>query len=163
ELMAIHSALEDLAAIDPRKGKVFELRYFGGLSVEEAAEALNVSPATVAREWRMAKAWLRREIGDGGRHGGRDGGGDGGRDGGGGGGAGGGGGGRARWSLIAGGESTNCSGQPSNASPRTARNSWRRRAAATRFCARRSSRCLPRTKRIERIARFTAAVSRKPR
>ena len=65
ELMAVHVALENLATVDPRKGKVFELRYFGGMSVDEAAEAMNVSPATVARDWRMAKAWLRREIGDG--------------------------------------------------------------------------------------------------
>jgi RNA polymerase sigma factor (TIGR02999 family) len=65
ELLAVHSALDSLSAQDPRKGKVFELRYFGGMSVEEAAEALKVSPATVARDWRMAKAWLRREIGDG--------------------------------------------------------------------------------------------------
>jgi len=62
ELLAIHSALEDLAAFDPRKGKVFELRYFGGMSVEEVADALRVSPVTVARDWRMAKVWLRREI-----------------------------------------------------------------------------------------------------
>lgn len=65
ELLAVHAALENLTTLDPRKGKVFELRYFGGLSVDEAAVALGVSPATVARDWRMAKAWLRREIGDG--------------------------------------------------------------------------------------------------
>ena len=65
ELMAVNSALETLSSLDPRKGKVFELRYFGGMSVDEAAEALNVSPATVARDWRLAKAWLRRKIGDG--------------------------------------------------------------------------------------------------
>jgi RNA polymerase sigma factor (TIGR02999 family) len=65
ELLAVHVALENLTALDPRKGKVFELRYFGGLSVDEVAVALDVSPATVARDWRMAKAWLRREIGDG--------------------------------------------------------------------------------------------------
>lgn len=64
ELLAVHLALENLTAFDPRKGQVFELRYFGGLSVDEAAQVLSVSPATVAREWRMAKAWLRREIGD---------------------------------------------------------------------------------------------------
>lgn len=69
ELLAVHEALTGLSAVDPRKGRVFELRYFGGLSVEEAAEALRVSPATVARDWRMAKAWLRREIGEGMRHG----------------------------------------------------------------------------------------------
>ena len=62
ELLAVNSALENLSTIDPRKSRVFEMRYFGGMSVEEAAEALNVSPATVARDWRMAIAWLRREI-----------------------------------------------------------------------------------------------------
>jgi RNA polymerase sigma factor (TIGR02999 family) len=67
ELIAVNAALDHLTALDPRKGRVFELRYFGGLSIDEAAEALNVSAATVARDWRMAKAWLRREIGDGGR------------------------------------------------------------------------------------------------
>jgi len=65
ELIAVHLALDSLTALDPRKGKVFELRYFGGMSVDEAAGALSVSPATVARDWRMAKAWLRREIGAG--------------------------------------------------------------------------------------------------
>ena len=62
ELLTVHLALENLAALDPRKSKVFELRYFGGMSVEEAAGVLSLSPATVARDWRMAKAWLRREI-----------------------------------------------------------------------------------------------------
>lgn len=65
ELLAVNDALTGLAALDPRKGRVFELRYFGGMSVDEAAEALKVSPATVARDWRMAKAWLRREMGSG--------------------------------------------------------------------------------------------------
>jgi RNA polymerase sigma factor (TIGR02999 family) len=65
ELLAVNTALDNLATVDPRKAKVFELRYFGGMSVDEAAEALNVSPATVTRDWRMAKAWLRREISDG--------------------------------------------------------------------------------------------------
>jgi RNA polymerase sigma factor (TIGR02999 family) len=64
ELLAINDALIALTATDPRKSRVFELRYFGGMSVDEAAEALKVSPATVARDWRMAKAWLRREIGN---------------------------------------------------------------------------------------------------
>jgi len=62
ELLAINTALEGLTAFDPRKGKVFELRYFGGMTVEEAAEVLSLSPVTVARDWRMAKLWLRREI-----------------------------------------------------------------------------------------------------
>jgi RNA polymerase sigma factor (TIGR02999 family) len=65
ELVAINSALENLAAFDARKSRVFELRYFGGMSVEEAAEALRVSPVTVARDWRLAKAWLQREIAPG--------------------------------------------------------------------------------------------------
>jgi RNA polymerase sigma-70 factor (ECF subfamily) len=62
ELLAVNAALENLNNIDPRKSRVFEMRYFGGMSVEETAEALHVSPATVARDWRMAIAWLRREI-----------------------------------------------------------------------------------------------------
>lgn len=62
EVLAVNSALNGLTAIDPRKSRVFELRYFGGMSVDEAAEALKISPATVARDWRMAKAWLRREM-----------------------------------------------------------------------------------------------------
>jgi RNA polymerase sigma factor (TIGR02999 family) len=65
ELIAINSALDGLAAFDPRKGRVFELRYFGGMSVEEVADALSISPVTVARDWRMAKVWLRREISPG--------------------------------------------------------------------------------------------------
>jgi RNA polymerase sigma factor (TIGR02999 family) len=65
ELIAIHTALEKLTAFDDRKGRVFELRYFGGMSVEEVAETLNVSDVTVARDWRMAKMWLRREIAPG--------------------------------------------------------------------------------------------------
>lgn len=69
ELVAVDDALTRLAAIDSRKGRVFELRYFGGMSVDEAAEALQVSPATVTRDWSMAKAWLRREIGEGMSHG----------------------------------------------------------------------------------------------
>jgi RNA polymerase sigma factor (TIGR02999 family) len=62
EVIAVDSALEGLMAFDVRKGRIFELRHFGGLSVDEAAEVLKVSPATVARDWRMAKAWLRRAI-----------------------------------------------------------------------------------------------------
>ena len=62
EVIAVDSALEGLMAFDVRKGRIFELRHFGGLSVEEAAEVLQVSPATVARDWRMAKAWLRRAM-----------------------------------------------------------------------------------------------------
>lgn len=62
ELIALDEALERLAAIDERKSRVVELRYFGGLSVEETAEVLNVSPVTVIRHWNMAKAWLAREL-----------------------------------------------------------------------------------------------------
>jgi RNA polymerase sigma factor (TIGR02999 family) len=65
EVLAVNRALDGLAAVDARKGRVFELRYFGGLSVEEAADVLEVSSATIARDWRMAKAWLRREIQEG--------------------------------------------------------------------------------------------------
>jgi RNA polymerase sigma factor (TIGR02999 family) len=62
EVLAVDAALEGLMAFDLRKGRIFELRHFGGLSVDEAAEVLQVSPATVARDWRMAKAWLRHAI-----------------------------------------------------------------------------------------------------
>jgi RNA polymerase sigma-70 factor, ECF subfamily len=62
DLIALDDALRRLAAKDGRKSKVVELRFFGGLSVEETAEALNVSGVTVMREWRMAKAWLYREL-----------------------------------------------------------------------------------------------------
>src|SRR4029453_4553385 len=62
ELLALDDALERLATIDPRKSQVVELRFFDGLSVEEAAQVLNIAPNTVLRDWRMAKAWLRREI-----------------------------------------------------------------------------------------------------
>jgi RNA polymerase sigma-70 factor, ECF subfamily len=65
EFIAINSALENLTSFDPRKGRVFELRYFGGMSVEEVAQALSVSPVTVARDWRMAKIWMRREVAPG--------------------------------------------------------------------------------------------------
>ena len=62
ELVALDDALKDLAALDPRKSRIIELRFFGGLSIEETAEALQISPITVTREWRSAKAWLRREM-----------------------------------------------------------------------------------------------------
>jgi len=61
-LMALDDALSNLAAIDPEQSRVVELRVFGGLTVEETAEALGVSPRTVKREWSMAKAWLHRQI-----------------------------------------------------------------------------------------------------
>jgi RNA polymerase sigma factor (TIGR02999 family) len=59
ELVALDEALKDLAAIDHRQGQIVELRFFGGLTIEETAEVLEVSPITVKREWRTAKAWLR--------------------------------------------------------------------------------------------------------
>jgi len=62
ELIALDEALKTLAEIDERKSRVAELRFFGGLSVEETAEVLKVSPVTVMREWRLAKAWLHREL-----------------------------------------------------------------------------------------------------
>ncbi len=62
DLVALDDALKGLAAIDPRKSQVVELRFFGGLSVEEAAEVLKVSPATVMRDWRLAKVWLWHEM-----------------------------------------------------------------------------------------------------
>ncbi len=62
ELIAIHEALEKLRAMDERKGRVVELRFFGGLSVEETAEVLGVAPNTVIRDWGFAKAWLGREL-----------------------------------------------------------------------------------------------------
>ena len=62
DLLALDDALRSLAAIDERKGRIVELRFFGGLSTEETAEALKISPRTVMREWSMAKAWLYRAI-----------------------------------------------------------------------------------------------------
>jgi RNA polymerase sigma factor (TIGR02999 family) len=61
-LIALDEALDRLASNDPQQGRIVELRYFSGLSIEETAEVLGVSPATVKRDWNMAKAWLRREI-----------------------------------------------------------------------------------------------------
>jgi RNA polymerase sigma factor (TIGR02999 family) len=62
EFIALDEALEQLAAIDPRRSRMVELRFFGGLSEEETAEALKVSPRTVRREWSLARAWLHREL-----------------------------------------------------------------------------------------------------
>lgn len=62
DLVALDEALKSLAEIDQRKGRVVEMRYFGGLSVDETAEALEVSPQTVMRDWKLAKAWLYQEI-----------------------------------------------------------------------------------------------------
>jgi len=65
ELIALNDALTKLEAIDERKGKVVELRYFGGLTVPEVAEVLKVSEITVMRDWKFAKAWLSREMQNG--------------------------------------------------------------------------------------------------
>ena len=62
EVMALHEALERLQTIDARKSKVVEMRYFGGLSIEETAEALGLSVVTVNRDWRLARTWLIREM-----------------------------------------------------------------------------------------------------
>ena len=62
DLLALDEALDALAAFDPRKAAIVELKFFGGLSVEETAEVLKVSPTTVMREWAKAKAWLYREL-----------------------------------------------------------------------------------------------------
>ena len=66
-LVALDEALGALAEVDARKERVVELRFFGGLSVEETAEALKVSPETVRRDWRLAKSWLLRRLSEGGR------------------------------------------------------------------------------------------------
>ena len=62
DLVALDDALNTLSAVDPRKAKMVELRFFGGLSVKETAEVLHVAPNTVLRDWKLAKAWLWREI-----------------------------------------------------------------------------------------------------
>jgi RNA polymerase sigma factor (TIGR02999 family) len=62
ELLALDEALDELARLDPRKSRVVELRYFGGLSLEETAKVLGVSPMTVRRDWRAAKAWLYKKV-----------------------------------------------------------------------------------------------------
>lgn len=62
DLLALHEALEELATIDPQQERIVELRFFGGLSIEETAEVLGVGHATVERDWKMARAWLRRKL-----------------------------------------------------------------------------------------------------
>jgi len=62
DLVALDDAMNALARIDPRKAQVVEMRFFGGLSVEETAEVLKISPVTVKRDWRAAKVWLYREM-----------------------------------------------------------------------------------------------------
>jgi RNA polymerase sigma-70 factor (ECF subfamily) len=62
EFVALDSALNGLSEIDPRKARIVELRFFGGLTVDETAEVMKLSPITIKREWRAARAWLFREI-----------------------------------------------------------------------------------------------------
>ena len=62
DVVALHDALEQLEQVDARKGRLVELRFFAGLSVEEAAGVLEISPQTASRDWTFAKAWLRREL-----------------------------------------------------------------------------------------------------
>jgi len=62
DVLVLHEALERLAAIDPRQARIVELRYFGGMNIEDTAEALDLSPATIKREWAVARMWLRREL-----------------------------------------------------------------------------------------------------
>jgi RNA polymerase sigma factor (TIGR02999 family) len=62
DLLALHEALEELAAMDPQQARIVELKFFGGLSIEETAEVLGRGHATVERDWKMARAWLRRKL-----------------------------------------------------------------------------------------------------
>jgi RNA polymerase sigma factor (TIGR02999 family) len=62
DVVAVHEALLAFEALDPRAAKVVELRFFGGLEIEEIAEAMDLSPATVKRDWTLARAWLQREL-----------------------------------------------------------------------------------------------------
>jgi len=62
DLLSLDTALTELAVLDPHQARIVELRYFGGLSIEEAAETLGISPATLKREWALARAWLHRRL-----------------------------------------------------------------------------------------------------
>jgi RNA polymerase sigma-70 factor, ECF subfamily len=62
DLLALHEALNELAEIDPQQARIVELRFFGGLSIEETADVLGVGHATVERDWKMARAWLRNKL-----------------------------------------------------------------------------------------------------
>ena len=66
DVLALDTALEKLAALDAQQAKIVELRYFGGMTVEEVAESLDISPATVKRHWTVARAWLHKELSPGG-------------------------------------------------------------------------------------------------
>jgi RNA polymerase sigma factor (TIGR02999 family) len=65
DLLALDDALDELSRLDPRQGRIVELRFFGGLSIEETSEILGISPATVKREWTTARSWLHREMSGG--------------------------------------------------------------------------------------------------
>ena len=65
DVLALHEALERLARLDPARARLVEVRYFGGLTIEEAGEALGMSPATVKRSWALARAWLNKELAQG--------------------------------------------------------------------------------------------------
>jgi RNA polymerase sigma-70 factor (ECF subfamily) len=62
DLLALHEALNELATMDPQQSRIVELRFFGGLSIDETASVLDISHATVERDWKMARAWLRRQL-----------------------------------------------------------------------------------------------------
>ena len=62
DLLALNEALDELTKMDPQQGRIVELKFFGGLSIEETAEVLAISHATVERDWKMARAWLRRQL-----------------------------------------------------------------------------------------------------
>jgi RNA polymerase sigma factor (TIGR02999 family) len=62
DLLALHEALNELAEVDPQQSKIVELKFFGGLSIEETAEVLGIGHATVERDWKMARAWLRSKL-----------------------------------------------------------------------------------------------------
>jgi RNA polymerase sigma-70 factor (ECF subfamily) len=62
DVLALHEALEELGAIDPQQARIVELKFFGGLSIEETAEVMSLGHATVERDWKMARAWLRRKL-----------------------------------------------------------------------------------------------------
>ncbi len=63
DLLALNEALDELAKMDPQQSRIVELKFFGGLSIEEIAEVMGIGHATVERDWKMARAWLRRQLG----------------------------------------------------------------------------------------------------
>jgi RNA polymerase sigma factor (TIGR02999 family) len=62
DLLALNEALEELATLDPQQERIVELKFFGGLSIDETAEVMGIGHATVERDWKMARAWLRRKL-----------------------------------------------------------------------------------------------------